>query len=88
MNAQCFVVFLVASWIGLQQNRPYTALVIYENLHQQVKKPALIRILDELTEEGHLQSKGQSIRGVAVASTRAHTRKDGGPSIADAFALA
>jgi hypothetical protein len=48
---------------GLQQNRPYTALVIYENLHQQVKKPALIRILDELTEEGHLQSKGQSSRG-------------------------
>jgi len=41
----------------VQQNRPYTALVVYENLHQQIKKPALIRIMDELTEEGHLQVK-------------------------------
>jgi hypothetical protein len=37
--------------------RPYTALVVYENLHQKIKKPALIRILDELSEEGHLQQK-------------------------------
>ena len=40
-----------------QQNRPYTALVVYENLHQSIKKPALIKYLDELSEEGHLQLK-------------------------------
>ena len=30
---------------------------MYENLHQSIKKPALIKIMDELTEEGHLQAK-------------------------------
>ena len=30
---------------------------MYENLHHAIKKPALIKIMDELTEEGHLQAK-------------------------------
>lgn len=42
---------------SLQQNRPYTALVVYENLHQSIKKPALVKIMDELSEEGVLQLK-------------------------------
>ena len=48
---------LSSSLSALQQNRPYTALVVYENLHQSIKKPALIKIMDELSEEGVLQLK-------------------------------
>lgn len=40
-----------------QQNRPYTPLVVYENLHHAIKKPALQRLMDELVEEGALQVK-------------------------------
>lgn len=40
-----------------QQNRPYTALVIYENLHHAIKKPTLMKLCEELVEEGDLQAK-------------------------------
>jgi len=40
-----------------QQNRPYSALQVYENLHRAVKKPEVVRILDRLAEEGKLVAK-------------------------------
>lgn len=47
---------IVASYLR-QQNRPYSLLVIFENLHQTIKKAQLQKILDELVTEGVLQCK-------------------------------
>jgi hypothetical protein len=37
-----------------QQNRPFSHLQIFENLHQAVKKASVVKILDKLVEQGSL----------------------------------
>lgn len=41
----------------IQMNRPFNHLQVFENLHRTVKKAAVPRILDHLTERGKLQRK-------------------------------
>lgn len=41
----------------LDQNRPFSALQVYENLHRTIKKAQVPRILDKLVEEGKLVMK-------------------------------
>ena len=33
------------------QNKPYSATIVFENLHQEVKKPHAVRILAQLAQE-------------------------------------
>jgi len=40
-----------------EQNRPYAALQVYDNLHEAIKKPLVIKIMDKLTDEGKLVAK-------------------------------
>jgi 26S proteasome regulatory subunit (ATPase 3-interacting protein) len=40
-----------------QQNRPYSALNIFDNLRGAIKKPEVIRILDALSTEGLIRAK-------------------------------
>jgi hypothetical protein len=41
----------------LQQNRPYSAIQVYDNIHQVVKKPVVARILQEGADAGKLTKK-------------------------------
>lgn len=41
----------------LSQNRPYSYLTVWENLHRTIKKASVPRILDQLTEQGVLAAK-------------------------------
>ncbi len=77
--------FALACCSFRQQNRPYTALVVYENLHQRIKKPQLIRILDELSEEGALQSK--DFKKVRVYLAKQVRRQRGSCTQADTLRL-
>ena len=40
-----------------EQNRPYSALNVFDNLHGEIKKAELQKILDTLTEEKEIQCK-------------------------------
>ena len=40
-----------------KQNRPYSLINIFDNLHAAVKKPLLEKILDDLCEESKLKVK-------------------------------
>eukprot|EP00826_Nyctotherus_ovalis_P064939 TRINITY_DN9535_c0_g3_i1.p1 TRINITY_DN9535_c0_g3~~TRINITY_DN9535_c0_g3_i1.p1 ORF type:complete len:192 (+),score=57.69 TRINITY_DN9535_c0_g3_i1:92-667(+) len=40
-----------------EQNRPYSALNVFDNLHGEIKKTEVQRILDVLVEEGEVKSK-------------------------------
>lgn len=40
-----------------KQNRPYSLINIFDNLHGKIKKPQVQRILDSLTDAGELQMK-------------------------------
>ena len=40
-----------------KQNRPYSLLNIFENLHKAIKKPALEKVLTELVDEDKLALK-------------------------------
>eukprot|EP01138_Halocafeteria_seosinensis_P005860 gb/GECG01005990.1/.p1 GENE.gb/GECG01005990.1/~~gb/GECG01005990.1/.p1 ORF type:complete len:373 (+),score=102.62 gb/GECG01005990.1/:1-1119(+) len=40
-----------------KQNRPYSVLNIFENLHGAVKKASLTRVLDKLADEGKIHAK-------------------------------
>lgn len=40
-----------------EQNRPYSHNNVYDNLHKQVKKTSVSKILDNLADEGKLQRK-------------------------------
>lgn len=33
------------------QNKPYSATIVFENLHKEVKKPHAVRILAQLAQE-------------------------------------
>eukprot|EP00359_Climacostomum_virens_P000250 CAMPEP_0204898440 /NCGR_PEP_ID=MMETSP1397-20131031/1296_1 /ASSEMBLY_ACC=CAM_ASM_000891 /TAXON_ID=49980 /ORGANISM="Climacostomum Climacostomum virens, Strain Stock W-24" /LENGTH=188 /DNA_ID=CAMNT_0052066291 /DNA_START=120 /DNA_END=683 /DNA_ORIENTATION=- len=41
----------------VQQNRPYSALNVFDNLRGVVKKPQVIKVLDHLAELGKVQAK-------------------------------
>ena len=40
-----------------KQNRPYSLINIFDNLHAAIKKPLLEKILDDLCEESKLRMK-------------------------------
>lgn len=40
-----------------KQNRPYSLINIFDNLHAAVKKPLLEKVLDDLCEENKLRVK-------------------------------
>lgn len=44
-------------FLFMQQNRPYTGLQIFENLHQAVPKTKLLQLLDKLTDEEVISRK-------------------------------
>lgn len=41
----------------ISQNRPYSAINIFDNLHKKIKKPQVIKILDDLANENKLLRK-------------------------------
>lgn len=40
-----------------EQNRPYSAINVHDNLHGAIRKAQVVRVLDQMAADGSLRSK-------------------------------
>lgn len=57
-----------ACLVCLQQNKPYSVINIFDNLHGIVKRPLVQKILDTLSEKCVLTGRGWGSMGLACAA--------------------
>lgn len=53
---RCLTTAIVSRRVS-QQNKPYSAVNIFDNLHKAVKRAHVNRVLDKLADQGHIKLK-------------------------------
>lgn len=65
------------------QNRPYSANDIFNNLHEEIKKPTVQKALDKLVEQGRITEKVYGKQKVYVVKQEHLNAKDPGQELHD-----